>query len=663
MIFFRGIICAKEITLPTKALKINYMIKFFSLLSFILFFSFNTYSQNYSTHQVKEGETIEGIAKRYYVTPFDIYGLNPEAKKGLKPNTVLIIPISKAVKPTVTTTKELQGFKDHKVARKETLYGISKQYNVTEDEIKKHNTFLYSNTLNKGDKLQIPVFKETQTITSKERTKLYTVQPKETKWGIAYKFGISVGELESLNPDIVDSLQNGQQIQVPNIEKTDEKAIDERYTLYEVLPQEGFYRLKLKLGLTQEELETLNPGLKESGLKVGMMLKIPSKGGISVEGPTTNLALMPKDSKSKHIAVMLPFRLDRVNFDSVPGAKSSVQKDRYLQASLDFHSGILMAIDSLKKLGVSLKVDVYDTKYEVNEVSKIIRSNNFKDVDAVIGPLTPNCFETAASELRTLNVPLVSLIGTDLQLKDNEFQSLPSDDILKAKIINYVKTDSKTANIIIISDSENTSISNELKKEFPTAKQIYSRKNKDGKDSYFVTLDDIRPHLKAGKNIVFLETKNVGFISSVTSLLNSSYQNGNREDNNDGIRIVLTTTNKNAAFDDDEINNTQLSTLNFMFPSNSKTYYDNDNNAFVNAYTKLYNITPNKRATRGFDLTMDVVLRLVTSKDMYASANETALTEYVENKFAYKKKFTGGYYNDSAYILKYQDLNIVEVKQ
>src|SRR5690606_28615041 len=185
--------------------------------------------------------------------------------------------------PTVTTTKELQGFKDHKVARKETLYGISKQYNVTEDEIKKHNTFLYSNTLNKGDKLQIPVFKETQTITSKERTKLYTVQPKETKWGIAYKFGISVGELESLNPDIVDSLQNGQQIQVPNIEKTDEKAIDERYTLYEVLPQEGFYRLKLKLGLTQEELETLNPGLKESGLKVGMMLKIPSKGGISVE--------------------------------------------------------------------------------------------------------------------------------------------------------------------------------------------------------------------------------------------------------------------------------------------------------------------------------------------------------------------------------------------
>lgn len=640
------------------------MIKFFSVLSFILFFSFNsTYSQNYSTHRVKEGETIESIAKRYYVTPQDIYDLNPEAKKQLKSHTVLIIPISKSVKPTVTTTKELQGFKDHKVARKETLYGISKQYNVSEDEIKKHNTFLYSNTLNKGDKLQIPVFKDIQTITSKERSKTYTVQPKETKWGIAYKFGISVGELESLNPNLGPSLQDGQQINVPNIEKAAEKILDERYTLYEVLPQEGFYRLKVKLGLTQEELEALNPSLKETGLKVGMTLKIPSKGGISTEGATTNLLMKSKDSKSKHIAVMLPFRLNRVNFDSIGGTKSSVQKDRYLQASLDFHSGILMAIDSLKKLGISLKVDVYDTKYEVSEVSKIIQSNDFKSVDAVIGPLTPNCYEAAATGLRALNVPVISLIGTNLQLRENEFQSLPSDDILKAKIINFVKADGKGANIIIISDSENAAISNELKKEFPTARQINSRKNKEGKDSFFITLDDIRPHLRQGKNIVFLETKNVGFISSVTSLLNSSYQNGNREENNEGIRIVLTTTNKNAAFDDDEINNTQLSTLNFTFPSNSKTYYDTDKNTFVNAYTKLYNITPNKRATRGFDLTMDVVLRLVTSTDMYASANDASLTEYVENKFAYKKKFTGGYYNDSAYILKYQDLNIVEVKQ
>ncbi|OYX27534.1 MAG: peptidoglycan-binding protein [Flavobacteriales bacterium 32-35-8] len=566
-------------------------------------------------------------------------------------------------KPTVTVNKELQGFKSHKVSRKETLYGISKQYNVTEDEIKKYNTFLYSNTLNKGDKLQIPVFKEIEVANSK----IYTVQPKETKWGIAYKFGISVKELEALNPNMGDMLKEGQEIHVPNIERTAEKTIDDNYGYYEVLPTEGFYRLKLKLGLEQSELEALNPGLKESGLKVGMVLKIPSSksNGNTNEKPRpiTDLSRKISDYKTKHIAVMLPFRLNRVDFDSISGTKNSIKTDRYLQASLDFHSGILMAVDSLKKLGVSLKVDVYDTKYEVSEVSKIIQSHDFKSVDAVIGPLTPGTYDKAASELRALNVPVISLIGTNLQLKDNEFQSLPSDDLLKTKLINYVKSDTKAANIIIISDSENMAVSNELKKEFPSAKQIYSRKNKEGRDSHFVTIDDIRAHLRQGKNIVFLETKNVGFISNVTSLLNSLMQNGNREENNPGIRIVLTTTNKNAAFDGDDINNNELSALHFTFASNSRMYNESDNNSFVKSYTKLYNITPNKRATRGFDLTMDVVLRLVTSDNMYESANESPLTEYVENKFGYKKKLSGGYYNDAVYLLKYQDLNIVEVKQ
>jgi hypothetical protein len=59
---------------------------------------------------------------------------------------------------------------------------------------------------------------------------------------------------------------------------------------------------------------------------------------------------------------------------------------------------------------------------------------------------------------------------------------------------------------------------------------------------------------------------------------------------------------------------------------------------------------------------MYVVLRLVTSDNIYLSAKDTALTEYVENKFAYKKKLFGGYYNDTAYLVKYQNLKIVEVE-
>ncbi|MDO7172790.1 LysM peptidoglycan-binding domain-containing protein [Mariniflexile sp. AS56] len=640
------------------------MIKFFSVLCFALVFNLNAVTaQNFSTHQVKKGETIQGIATRYGVAISDIYTLNPDAKKELKSNTILIIPLSKAKKPEAIVVKELQGYKEHRTSKRETLYSIGKRYDVTEDEIKKHNTFLYANTLRKGDKLQIPVYKLIKE-EPKAATKPYMVKAKEGKWRIAYKFGITVQELEDLNPGLGETLQEGQQIYVPNLESEAVKVVDEKYSYYNVLPKEGFYRLKIKLGLEQAELETLNPELKETGLKEGMVLKIPYTNSTNVAGETiskkSHLETKITNFDTKHIAVMLPFRLNRVNLDSIGSAKNSIKKDPYLEASLDFYTGVLTALDSLKALGVSVKVDVYDTKYQVSDVIRILNDNDFKNLDAVIGPLTSDTFDKVASQLLPYHVPVVSPIGTNLNLYENVFQSRPSDDLLKGRIINFVKADSLPKNIVIISDAKNAAVATDLKREFSYAKQVYSRKNKEGKDENFVYVEDIRATLKPGKNYVFLETQSEGFASNVTSILASLSQRG--EGNPNAIEIVLVTTNFNSAFEGDQVSNDHLSKLKFHFATASKSYNDTESNSFAKRYTQTYHTTPSKRAVKGFDLTMDVVLRLATAKDMYMSVNNAPLTEYVENKFGYKKKLMGGYYNDATYIVKYSDLTIVEVK-
>ncbi|WP_346881535.1 LysM peptidoglycan-binding domain-containing protein [uncultured Algibacter sp.] len=638
------------------------------LLVFILVFTFcftSVEAQNFKTHQVKKGETVESIAEKYTITVSEIYSLNPDAKIKLKPNTVLIIPTSKSQnqETKVKITKELQGFKEHKTRRKETLYSLSKKYNVGEDEIKKYNKFLYANPLRKGDRLQIPKFKVIEVLA--KATMPYKVKPKEGKWRIAYKFGITLEEFEKLNPDIEDVLKDGQVVNVPNLDIDEVNVFDEKYSYYKVLPKEGFYRLKVKLGLEKDQLEALNPELKESGLKDGMILKIPFTEKVTEiennEMEIINLKDSISDFNTKHIAVMLPFRMDRVDFDSIVDAKQSIKKDPYLNASLDFYSGVLMALDALKELGVSLNVDVYDTKYQASEVTKIIKDNNFENVDAVIGPLTPASFDKAASALRSYNTPVVSPIGTGLKLYDNVFQSRPSDDMLEKTIVNFVKKDS-LSNVIIISDTKTTKAANMLKGQFNNAKQVFSRKSKKGKDEFFVTKEDIMGVLTSGKNVVFLETKNKGLASNVTSILASLIKNSNSIQKGDVMEVMLTTTNMNSAFEGDQINNTHLSKLQFHFATTSKEYSENDNNDFVKKYNKLYNITPNKRAVRGYDLTMDVVLRLVSSGDLYMSVNKAPLTEYVENKFAYKKKPFGGYYNDTVYLVKYNDLTIVEVK-
>ncbi|WP_248723371.1 LysM peptidoglycan-binding domain-containing protein [Seonamhaeicola sp. ML3] len=638
------------------------MSKYISIFCFLCLFSFNLgTAQNYSTHKVKQGETVEEIAKRYFVTPFDIYSLNPEAKQGLKPNTILIIPKSK-VDTKTTIVRELQGFKTHKTKRKETLYSLARKYSVTEDEIKKHNKHLYAEPLRKGDKLQIPIYKNTEVVEAVELYKTYIVQPKEGKWRVAYKFGITIAELEALNPDMGEVLKEGQEIKVPNIEDEAEKQIDNQFSYYKVLPKEGFYRLKIKLGLEQAELEGLNPGLSESGLKAGMILKIPFNESVNVE-EEARISLVDSISNysTKHIAVMLPFSLNRVDFDSIAGTERSIKRDPYLDASLDFHSGVLMAIDSLKTLGISLKVDVYDTKNQVSEVAKIIKTNNFEDVDAVIGPLTSKTFEKVASALRSYHVPVVSPIGTNLKLYDNVFQSRASSDLLKNKVLNYVKSDTLMSNIVVIADSRHKAVSNGLKQEFIAARQVFSNKDKDGNDKYFVVKQQIEDVLKSGNNIVFLETRDVGFASNVTSILASLIQKENEDEQIEQRDIILVTTNFNKAFEGDEIANEHLSRLQFHYATISKNYDEND--AFAKRYEQKYFITPNKRAVKGFDLTMDVVLRLASSEDLFMSVNKAPITEYVENKFSYKKKMFGGYYNDTVYLVKHQDLAIVEVKQ
>nr|WP_321222966.1 LysM peptidoglycan-binding domain-containing protein [uncultured Psychroserpens sp.] len=630
------------------------------LIAAIIFCSISTFAQDYKTHKVKQGETIESIAKQYLVTPFDIYALNPDAKTTLRPDMTLIIPTTRVKNdPIQEPVKEAVSFRKHKVKRKETLYSISKKYNVEIEDIKKYNTRLYSENLRKGDKIQIPKFKTIVSQVSLNNTiKKYTVLPKEGKWRVAYKFGITVPQLEALNPNLGEVLQPGQQVNVPNISNKEEKLVEESFSYYTVLKSEGFMALERKLGVNQKQLESLNPGLKESGLKLGMVLKVPADVKVATnvkDIENTNLSSNLKNLSAKKIALMLPYRTNRIDVDSVQEAKKAIRKDAMLSISLDFHAGALMAIDSAKRLGISTHLKVFDTRNQSTQISNILNQNDFSNYDAVIGPLMPKNLDRVASDLKRDNIPVISPFSMPVNLYDNVFQSVPSSELLEDTIINFVKSDSLPRHTIIISDSKHKRISDKLKAQFPDAQQIYSRKNKKNQEAYFVYQTDLEYIFKNGKNIVFLETDNEGLASNVISIINGLISNGKE--------IILMTTDKNKAFDGREISNYHLSNLKFHYPSVNKTAdIGSSRNAFIKAYRREYNVSPNKYAVRGFDLTLDLLLRLASEDDLYKASNSDVETEYVENKFRYTKKMFGGFYNEAVYVVKYDNLIIVEAK-
>ncbi len=619
-------------------------------------------AQDYKTHKVQQGETIESIAKKYLVTPFDLLALNPDAKADFKKDLVLIIPNSKVKNSEIVNeSKEIIDYKKHKVKRKETLFSLSKKYNVSIDEIKKANPSLYAENLRRGDRIRIPRFK---TIVSKQTLqntlKKYTVQQSEGKWRIAYKFGITVKELEDLNPNMNEVIQPGDELNVPNIADNEEKPTTNTFNYYEVLPKEGFYRLKLKLGLTQDQLEALNPELKSSGLKAGMVLKVPKDLEVDtttvIDTNTTNLAYELVNKEVKRLGLLLPYRLHRIDMDSVAEVKDMIKNDRVLNTALEFHAGVLMALDSAKQLGISTHLKAWDTQARPSEIANITNTTDFSNYDAIIGPMLSKTFDRFSSEVKSSNVPIFAPLAMPSKVSANVYQTIPEKKLLSQKIVNYFKLDTTSVQVVIIADQKHKTVSNSLKQSFPNAKQLFSEKNKKGADAYFIYPANIENIFKPGKNVVFLETDDVSFGSSIISLLNGL--------NIDDTEIVLTTTDKSKAFESkDPDNNYHLSNLKFHYATINKSFDAENPNGFVKAYKQKYGVSPSKYATRGFDLTLDILLRLASEDAGLLSGSKNDLeTEYTENKFRYTKKLFGGYINEASYIVKYDDLRILKVQ-
>jgi len=645
------------------------MNKIFFNIVFLLFFNLMS-AQTLRTHTVDIKDTLETIAHRYGVVVDDIVALNPDAINHIAVGSVLVIPNSIKKSDQTTEIKELISYKEYRVKRKETLYSIAKKFDLTVEEIKKHNLQLNDSPLQFRDKIYIPKYKIKRVAVVPQAVKTYKVLPQEGKWRVAYKFGISVQELEALNPDIGKVLKEGQLLNVPNIETTTEKHIsDERYALYKVLPKEGFYRLYKKFGIRQDSLKLLNPGLAETGLKVGMVLKIPAEHIKDIDLTAievTNLADQLQYFSTKSVALLLPFKANLVDFDSIQLAKQQIQRDGYIRISTDFYAGVEMALDSAKRLGISTTLDVFDTKANPETIRTLLRTNDMAQYDLVLGPLTSKNINIVAQNLQQTRTAVVSpFVKLDTNYP-NLIQTIPDDDWMAEKLLSYVKKDTIPHNTLIISDSKSTDRIKKIRLAFPEAKSIYSERNKNGEEQYYVEFETVQKVLQPGRTLVFLETNNESFVSNVTSMLNglngvtlqADKQNINSEIKVDR-ELILMTTNRNKAFMGNNISNTDLSDLNFQFPS--VHFYNEDLNSFSEAYKERFGAYPTRYATRGFDLTLDMILRLAAFESVFEQLTTTQ-TNYLENKFKYVQNDDGSYVNNSAFILKYQELFIVKIK-
>ena len=628
--------------------------------------SMATAQKEYETHRVQKNQSLSQIATLYGVSQAAIKKRNPEIENELSAGTLLIIPTqSKSI-----DAQNPPKFKKHKVRRKETLITISKKHNVSIDAIKRYNKQLYARQIKKGERLQIPMhlkivdsgvvpYNDSKvsgaiTLDTSSLSK-HIVKAKETRYGIARMYGITVSELEQMNPELGEGLSQNAIINVPSKAILKTAIAEKGYRFYEVQPKEGFYRLKVKINLTKEQIVALNPYAKD-GLQEGMILKIPSDTATAITGQVNKRDLQQTiiDTSQKRIAVLLPFRLNKIISDSLSVKQQQIKKNRLMSLSLDFYSGLLMATEFAKDKGISLQLDVFDTQYNTAIVSDIINSNTFDNFDAVIGPLGQKNIEKAAAMLQDTTVPIFSpLSNKQIKVSKNVFQSLPSDAMLEDGMLQYIVSGMSDKNVIVITDSTKTAQLAKIMLAIPDARIVSLR------EEGFLRLEDVENQIDQTKeNWVILEATDPILISNVVGVLNGlPVIDPDLEEDQEPVdyEIRLFSLDKNAAFDYHDVSNVHLAELNFTFPSVNKSYNYKDKNAFLISYKNKYGVLPNRFAVRGFDLTYDVILRLASSEDIFTASEQEFETQYIENKFSYSKSLLSGYQNNAFYIIKYQE--------
>lgn len=622
-------------------------------------------------HIVMKGETLTQIAKKYNTTTSNLLLLNPEAAHGLKENQKLNLVSSATVSQV------------HEVGPKETLYSISKKYQMSVDQILALNPDIKNNALQVGQLLIIKsgsLGTKTQPIstapstpsaatTAPKGTLRITVEPGETIYGIAVKNGTTVSQIYELNPEIVNSgIRSGQELLIPSTKTPEVVKLDgtpvkttSKTSVKTIIvqPKETLYNITKTYNVSTEQLMSWNPELKE-GLKTGMELVVgqpslksfelvkdaSSKTELS-ENKREPLRGLQKAKAQRELVLLLPFNMDQINLNDKAAINQKFNSDVFLNMTVDFYSGVMMALDSLKAKNYPLQVKIVDSKESNRAMNvKALKSQfDFSNTDVIIGPFFQKNVDAISEAFKGTETLVFSPLSTEKgQPSANQVHTMPNGGFLANAMLQYVASKNQNTVVVMHPKSERKSL---FSGTYPQMKVVTT----DAKGA--IKAEAIAAQLsKTSKNYVILDSNAletaIGLVNALASLQKT-------------YSIQMVSLDKNDNLDSSEIAMSSLTQLGLLFPSvtNEVSHWQADQ--FANKYRQKYGVNPNRFATRGFDVTYDIITRMFQSEDR-AQNIFSPLTEQVENKFEYVSE-NGGIYNQAVYILQYDtDLTIKAAK-
>ena len=365
----------------------------------------------YYIHTVQAGETLYGLAKTYGVGEQVILENNPSIARGLQTDTNIKIPYVAAAPEPKSERKLRKTFDFHYVAKGETLYAISRQYEIPVKTLLEDNPNLDPLHMRLGERILI-------------RKK-------------------QIGSED----------EAGTQEQWEEYRQSLNSVADAGTSYHIVHPGETFYSLSRRFGITEEELSRLNGGLKPAELKAGAMIVVPGAGRTEIAAADTlRQDSLPGLRTVEPIEFRALRRSDPLNVALLlPVSVNGQANDNYL----DFYQGFLLGLDSVKqKSGYSVNVELFNTARDTARIREIVSDAAFRKADLVVGPVYEEGLEAVVRFAEEKRIPVVSPLANIERMNSDVLFQLAPDPARKYEKVENLVGDGKRVTLIYTSTTD-----------------------------------------------------------------------------------------------------------------------------------------------------------------------------------------------------------------
>ena len=434
---------------------------------------------------------------------------------------------------------------------------------------------------------------------------------------------------------------------------------------YQVKKKETLFNISKKFKINIEDIFQFNPELRDQKLRKNSIINIPLKkikkniyldSSINQktidENKLLNQINKKKNPKKNNInlAFLAPIKIDEIQYDSINQTKEFLKKINLTTISIDFYNGMKMAIDEESNKDIRINLDVFDTKNRIDVIKDLKENIDFNNYDFVIGPLITRNFNYFNSN--DVKTKIVSpLITADVELRENTIITTAPDSLKRKFVFEMIDEMIELKNdqcVLIISDQKNEKTKNELLIKFPNAEKIDINDNNLFVDPKIT--DSLMYENK--ENWVFLETNRSNVISSVSSLLNSQINEERK------IKLISSVSVEN--YDNPNISYEKLGNLNFIYPSDSFPDQSDALDVFKSNFLDQIGKYPNRVSIKAYDLIKDLLQRFIYYRN-YSGFDIDYETSLLNNKYNYKEMDEQGLRNQSFYIVKHKELQVIDL--